>query len=75
MRRLKMPILPIVARSGQGIDSILELLKDDDLSTAQPLKILMKQQLNLHYQSCSITSNTNLIYQPNAIVLSQSNIY
>lgn len=39
MRRLKMPILPIVARSGQGVDSILELLKDDDLSTAQPLKI------------------------------------
>ena len=35
----KMPILPIVARSGQGVDSILELLKDDDLSTAQPLKI------------------------------------
>lgn len=39
MRRLKMPILPIVARSGQGVDSILDLLKDDDLSTAQPLKI------------------------------------
>lgn len=39
MRRLKLPILPIVARSGQGIDSILELLKEETLSTSQPLKI------------------------------------
>lgn len=39
MRRLKLPILPIIARSNQGIDSILEILKEDTLSTSQPLKI------------------------------------
>ncbi|KAA1037692.1 ferrous iron transport protein B [Macrococcus equipercicus] len=39
MRKLKTPIIPVVARTGRGSDEVLKALGDAQLSTARPLKI------------------------------------
>lgn len=39
MKKLKLPLLPIIARNGKGTHQLLESLKDNDLSKNRPLKL------------------------------------
>lgn len=39
MKKLKLPLLPIIARSGKGTTHLLHSLKDHSLSKSRPLKI------------------------------------
>lgn len=39
MRKLKIPIIPVVARTGRGSDEVLSALSDHTLSSTRPLKI------------------------------------
>lgn len=39
MKKLKLPILPIIARNGKGTHQLLESLKDNGLSKNRPLKL------------------------------------
>ena len=38
MRKLKTPLMPIIARKGKGTQKVLDALKDDCLTRRSPLK-------------------------------------
>ncbi|MDK9869690.1 ferrous iron transport protein B [Staphylococcus equorum] len=45
MKKLKLPLLPIIARSGKGTTHLLHSLKDHSLSKSRPLKINYGEKL------------------------------